>query len=201
MQKENRNIDSTEVLEYTNRLRDIQLKGWKQFVGPLNPYRWHINKLLGLRNLEVGCGIGRILKFSPKNIVGVDHNKESVLFCRWQGLDAYTSEEFHELSKPSTYDTLILSHVLEHLTKAEMQDLILEYKPYLSESVRIVVITPQECGFESDASHVQFCDFSVHQCLFKDLGIKLKVQYSFPFPRFMGKLFIYNEFVSVGQIE
>ena len=201
MQKENRNIDSTEVVEYTNRLRDIQMKGWKQWVGPLNPYRLHINKLLGLRNLEVGCGIGRILKFSPKNIVGVDHNKESVLFCRQLGLEAFTSEEFHKLSQYSTYDTLIFSHVLEHLNDAEMQELILEYKPYLAESARVIVITPQECGFKSDASHVQFRDFSSHQGLFKDLGINLKSQYSFPFPRFMGKLFIYNEFVSVGQIE
>lgn len=72
------------------------------------------------------------------------------------------------------------------------------YLAYLEPRARVAFITPQEAACKSDASHVAFADFDALEELAKDLGLSVIRRYSFPFPRPVGKLFKYNEFVVVA---
>jgi len=63
----------------------------------------------------------------------------------------------------------------------------------------VVLITPQEAGYRSDATHVEFCDLQALAALTGGLGLVSDKSYSFPFPRFVGTVFKYNEFVSITR--
>ena len=48
--------------------------------------------------------------------------------------------------------------MLEHLDEPTGVDLITGYMPYLRDGATVVIITPQERGQRSDATHVRFMD-------------------------------------------
>ena len=87
--------------------------------------------------------------------------------------------------------------MLEHV--AEPAALIEQYLPLLVPGGRIVLITPQEAGWRSDATHVRFLDDRALVRILEALGFGLERAYSFPFPRWAGRAFRYNEFVVVGR--
>jgi SAM-dependent methyltransferase len=189
--------------DYTRRLVALQSSWWKRFFRVQAPYRWNLRRLnLGL-TLELGCGIGRNLVNLGGNGVGVDHNPASVETARTRGLSAYTPEEFGttKYCDSNTFDSMLLSHLVEHMTQAEAVTLAGDYIKYVKPGGRLVVITPQEVGFRSDASHVRFADFETNAALCDALGSTVERQFSFPFPRFVGRIFIYNEFVTVAQVQ
>lgn len=196
-------MKSTQDIQYAQRLtgKDVW---WKRLLDVQRPYRKNLQSL-GVRNvLEVGCGIGRNLKNLAQldiDAVGVDHNEHSVAEAKARGFTACTQAEF--LREPAFfqkgYDTLLLAHVLEHMTVQESIELIGEYKPYLNNNALIVVITPQESGFASDYTHVEFMDFERVASIISASDLKLENQYSFPFPRQLGKVFKYNEFITTAR--
>jgi hypothetical protein len=69
----------------------------------------------------------------------------------------------------------------------------------LSLEGRLIVITPQEAGFRSDPTHVEFFDFAAIRLCAKQCGFEMVREYSFPFARSVGRFFRYNEFVSVSR--
>ena len=147
--------------------------------------------------LDVGCGLGRNLLNNNKNGVGVDHNSHSVAEARRRGLLAFTTTEFPNsgYAKPETFDSVLLAHVVEHMTRQQALEIILSYLPYLKFNGRLILITPQEAGFKSDSTHVEFVDNRALESMVADLGLRLEKSISFPFPRFFGRLFKYNECV------
>jgi 2-polyprenyl-3-methyl-5-hydroxy-6-metoxy-1,4-benzoquinol methylase len=192
---------TTNEKEYTERLLTKQFVWWKRLLDVQRPYRNNINKLdLGF-TLDIGCGIGRNLLHIQGNGVGVDHNKDSVRICREKGLVAYTNEEFFksEYCKKNNFDSILLAHVAEHMTESEAVSLLKEYLPYVKDNGKLVIITPQEAGYASDQTHVQFTDFKVVKRIFAELGVAQEKFYSFPFPRCIGKFFKHNEFISVAR--
>jgi SAM-dependent methyltransferase len=191
----------TEGADYTERLRRIGGTGWKRFVPTQAPYRWNVRRLKLGRTLDVGCGIGRNLGHLGGNGVGVDHNPTSVEFCRRQGLTAYTVEEFLTSpdARPGAFDSMLAAHVLEHLPESDAQEIIDVYLPYVRDGGRVVFITPQERGYASDATHVRFVGFSEAAAAAEKLGLTVQRQYSFPFPRAAGKIFTYNEFITIAR--
>lgn len=193
-------MDTTDTL-YTKRLVRLQSQGFKKNLWFLNPYLWHIRRIIDGKTLEVGCGIGRVLNFAPDKIVGVDHNQASIDMCKARGFEAYTTEDFLKAYKGKrVFSTLLLSHLLEHMTKKQACDLLMTYKDYLQDNAKIIAITPQEKGYQSDSTHVEMMDFSKLREIYTSCGIKSLKHYSFPFPRFMGTKFIYNEFVMIGRV-
>jgi hypothetical protein len=62
----------------------------------------------------------------------------------------------------------------------------------------MILITPQERGFASDPTHVEFVDFAALREVTVAIELRPLRSFSFPFPRALGRLFIYNEFVSVS---
>jgi SAM-dependent methyltransferase len=191
---------STEGVDYTDRLRRVTGARWKRLLNTQAPYRWNVRRLGLGRTLDIGCGLGRNLAHLGGNGVGVDHNPTSVQVARAQGLTAFTIDEFlaSAYARPDTFDSALAAHLVEHLTEDQAREVVGRYLPYVKSGGRVVFITPQERGYASDATHVRFMDFAGVGALAADLGLRVQRQYSFPFPRALGKLFTYNEFVVVA---
>ncbi len=195
---------------YTDRLTTLEQARWKQLLDVQAPYRWNLCRLLGERRvLDVGCGIGRNLAHLGAGSVGVDHNKHSVLTCRDRGLTAYTVTEF--LSSPPDqhrrFGGLLAAHLVEHLPPGGAADVLAPYLGYLDggrdggpdSPARIVLICPQQRGFASDPTHTVYFDHGRLAQLCAELGLVVDRQFSFPFPDWMGRVFTYNEFVTVAH--
>jgi hypothetical protein len=117
------------------------------------------------------------------------------------GLRAFTPDEFRasEWARPGAFDSLLLSHVAEHMHRAELVTLLRDYLGYVRAGGQLILITPQEVGFASDPTHVEFMDLAFLRTLAAELHLDPVRDFSFPFPRVFGRLFIYNEFVSVSR--
>lgn len=192
---------ATAGADYAERLTKLELASWKQRLNVQRPYRWNLQRLNLGRVLEVGCGIGRNLAHLEGNAVGVDHNKDAVLTARQRGLSAFATEEFHrsEHARPGAFDSLLLAHVVEHVSHEVAKEIVTEYLPYVRRDGRVVFICPQEKGWATDATHVRFVDFDGLRELSSDLGLNVERQYSFPFPRAVGRVFPYNEFLLIAR--
>ena len=194
--------DATRDSAYAQRLSALQGARWKRLVSVQRPYRWNLRRLQLGRVLDVGCGIGRNLENLGGDGVGVDHNGDAVVACRARGFVAYASEEFPDSvdGKPSSFSSLLFAHVLEHMSRRDASALVRTYLPYLACPGTVVFITPQERGHASDPTHVEFMDTEVLTGIATDCGLAVDRSYSFPFPRPLGRLFTYNEFVVVASV-
>ena len=191
--------EATAGRDYADRLVRLRSAWWKHVIDVQAPYRWNIRRLRLGRTLDVGCGIGRNLHHLGPDAVGVDHNADSVAVARSLGLTAYTVEEFRNSADaaPGSYDTLLLAHVAEHMNRDSVVDILTDYLMFLKPGGRVVLITPQEAGYRTDQTHVRFVDFADSADLAAAIGFEVVRKYSFPFPRIVGKVFPYNEFVTV----
>ncbi len=193
--------EPTAAREYAARLQRLERSWWRRLLNVQAPYRWNIRRLgLGF-TLDVGCGLGRNLAHLGGNGVGVDHNPDSIAIARERGLTAFTIPEFaaSEFAVPERFDSLLLAHVLEHMDEESDIALLRDYLPFLKPGGTVLFITPQESGYRSDATHVQFVDFARMQRMLAALGLRERRHYSFPLPRFTGRLFRYNEFVMLAE--
>ncbi len=191
----------TAVKDYADRLNRLQGKWWKKLLNVQLPWKLHIRHLDLGRTLDVGCGNGRNLTYLRYDSVGVDHNAFSVATARSLGVLAYTDTEFFaspSLTAPGEFDSLLAAHLIEHLTPAEARQVIAGYLPMVREGGRVVFFTPQERGYRSDPTHVAFTGFDELSDLCRDLGLTAVRRYSFPFPRWAGRAFIYNEFIVIA---
>ncbi|RBY86581.1 bifunctional 2-polyprenyl-6-hydroxyphenol methylase/3-demethylubiquinol 3-O-methyltransferase UbiG [Blastococcus sp. TF02A-30] len=191
----------TASVAYTERLARLGGVSWKQWLDVQRPYRWNVRRLNLGRVLDVGCGIGRNLAHLDGNGVGIDHNPTSVATARARGFTAFTPDEFRggPYDRPDSFDTLLLAHVIEHVQHATALELVREYLPYLRPGGRVLFICPQERGWASDATHVRFVDLAGLAALSAELGLTVERSFSFPFPRWAGKAFTYNEFVVLAR--
>jgi SAM-dependent methyltransferase len=186
---------------YAEQRLNAETAWWKRLLDVQRPYRSHLRKLqLGLV-LEVGCGIGRNLDHLRGTSVGVDHNLRAVEIARDRGLTAYTPEELRASGwiGPGCFDSLLFSHVLEHMSAEHATELVRGHLDLLRAGGRVVVLTPQEAGFRSDPTHVEFMDFEKVEAVVRAAGLEVDSRYSFPLPRFTGALFKYNEFVTLAR--
>ena len=192
-------VQSTKDEEYANYL----IRNQKSFRSAIFqwPYRTHLQSLRLGRTLDIGCGAGRNLKALNSESVGIDHNPLLVESCNEVGLTAYTTEVF--LQNASRYNrkfsSILISHVAEHMSPDDFTNLLRTYRPFLSPGGRVVVICPQEKGYESDSTHVHYMDYdSIELCL-KKADYSVASRYSFPLPKWFGSMFTFNEFVVIGR--
>ncbi|HLG01607.1 MAG TPA: class I SAM-dependent methyltransferase [Acidimicrobiia bacterium] len=187
--------------EYADRLVDLQTVWWKRLLPVQAPYRWNLRRLKPGFTLDIGCGLGRNLAHLKGNGVGVDHNPALVAVARERRLTAYTTGEFpaSEHAIPEGFDTVLAAHLVEHMRRSEAVEILASYMPYLRPGGQAILITPQERGFAADATHVEFAGFDEVREVCGALGLEVTRAYSFPFPRRFGRLFVYNEFVTVAH--
>lgn len=200
----------TTAQAYTDRLAALEQARWKQLLDVQAPYRWNLRRLLGERRvLDVGCGIGRNLAHLSAGSVGVDHNRHSVRTCQDRGLTAYTDEEFLALppDRRGRFGGLLAAHLVEHLPPGGAAEVLAPYLDYLDgpgdsnpdRQARVVLICPQQRGFASDPTHTVYFDQGRLARLCAELGLVVDRQFSFPFPTWVGRVFTYNEFVTVAR--
>ena len=193
---------STQDDAYAHRLAALQQVWWKRILPVQAPYRWNLRRLdLGF-TLDLGCGIGRNLDHLRGNGVGIDHNQEAVAIARAGGFAAFTPAEFlsSPYARPKRFDALLLAPVAEHMDDAAVVELLRAHVGFLRPGAKVVIITPQERGYRSDPSHVQFMDFTALESIAAATGLEVGRTFSFPFPRWTGSLFVYNEFVLVSTL-
>jgi 2-polyprenyl-3-methyl-5-hydroxy-6-metoxy-1,4-benzoquinol methylase len=193
--------EATAGQDYADRLVRHRAVWWKRLIDVQAPYRWHMRRLHLGRTLDIGCGLGRNLRHLGRDAVGVDHNAHCVAVARSEGLTAYTTAEFSASGDavPAGYDCLLLAHVAEHMSRDSAVDILTTYLPYLKPGGRLVLITPQEAGYRSDSTHVRFVGFEAAEDLAQAAGLRTERRYSFPFPRAVGKMFRFNEFVTIAR--
>lgn len=175
---------------------------WKRWLDVQAPYRWNLRRLALGFTLDLGCGTGRNLAHLRGQGVGVDPNTHAVAVARARGLTAFTPEEFaaSEFARPARFDAVLVAHVLEHLEPRGAHALVAEHLAYVRPGGRVVLITPQERGFDADATHVAFVGFEELEALCAGLELDVERRFSFPFPRCAGRLFAHNEFVLVARV-
>ena len=193
---------STDSPDYAERLRSKQTLWWKRMLHVQAPYHWNLRRQHLGRTLDLGCGIGRNLGVLPPGSVGVDHNAEAVALARSSGYDAYTVREFldGDLAVPAAFDGLLAAHVVEHMDREQALRLLGDYLRFVRPGGLVFLVCPQERGYASDPTHVWFARDTDLLELVEALGLEPQRSSSFPFPRWTGKLFIYNEFCLTARI-
>ncbi len=189
-------VPGTEDRAYARRLTQVQRVWWKRILPVQAPYQWNLRRQRLGRTLDVGCGIGRNLGSLPRGSVGIDHNHDAVRTARAHGAAVMTSEEFFEsdLSQPEAFEGMLVAHVLEHMDGDAAEQLLRTYLPYLAPGGKLFLVCPQERGYASDPTHVRFTSGDDLVALCHNLGLEPQRWFSFPFPRWAGRAFIYNEF-------
>jgi SAM-dependent methyltransferase len=193
--------DDTQSDAYTRRLESLSDAGWKRFFDVQAPYRWNIRRLdLGF-TLDVGCGIGRNLVHLGGQGVGIDHNPDSIEAATRRGCTALTSDAFDASphARADHFDSLLLAHVVEHMSADEASELVKRYLGFVRPGGKVVLIAPQEAGYRSDDTHVEFMDFATLARVLTGAGVEFERSYSFPFPRLIGRIFLHNEFIAIGR--
>lgn len=188
--------EGTEGKGYTERLEGLSNVWWKRALNTQAPYHWKLRRADLGRTLEIGCGIGRLLGALPFGSMGVDHNPASVAHCCGRGLPAMTTAEFFgsDAFAPDRFDSLLMAHLLEHLTLEDAAALVESYLPALRPGGKVLIICPQERGYASDPTHVTFFDGPALENFCRGLGLQPSAWESFPLPRAAGTSFTYNEF-------
>lgn len=193
-------VPDTAAAGYTRRLQTKSGARWKRAVDVQRPYRNHLRSFGFGRVLDVGCGIGRTMT-AFDDVVGVDHNPDSIAAVRGAGYTGWTTAEWETCpdAVAESFDTVLFAHVLEHMGEDEGRQIVEEYLRYVRPGGRLVIICPQEAGQASDATHVRFLDFADLEQVAHDAGCVVEDVHSFPFPRRAGKLFRYNESMMVAR--
>lgn len=195
----NRTEFSQDDLAYLEWLKRAEPMGWRRYIDVQIPYRWNIRRLKPGRVLEIGAGVGRHLVHFQKGSVGIEINRAALQVLRHKGLTAYHPDEFpgSPHNQAAAFDSILLSHVAEHMNSADFRSTIAGVAHCLRPGGKLIVICPQEKGYATDSTHVEFMDHDKLLSAMAPLGFKEIRRYSFPFPRWAGRYFTHNEFVSV----
>jgi len=186
---------------YADRLLQLEQVWWKRLLNPQMIYRNHLRRLNPGFTLDIGCGLGRNLLHIGGNGVGIDHSERAVQIARSRGLSAFTASDFDlsEWNKPAAFDTILFSHIFEHMTAEQAGQLISSYRHNLKPAGRLIAICPQEAGYASDPTHVNYLDLSALRTMAAAQKLDVIAEYSFPFPAFAGSFFKYNENISIWR--
>jgi SAM-dependent methyltransferase len=184
---------------YAQRLYSISNKKWKRSLKLLNPYRLHIRYLIKGSCLDVGAGFGRNLGYlnNPANH-GIEPNPALRRLSQVLGHSVVSAIEASSKFEYESFDNLLFSHVLEHLTPEQHLGILDQYLPYLKSGGRVVVLIPQEAGFKHDSDHKFFWTPEFMAEYLSDHSLILQKIGSFPLPSIFSRIFIYNEWFLVA---
>ncbi|CUR53945.1 conserved hypothetical protein [metagenome] len=192
----------TQGENYARRLTTLSGARWKRVLNVQAPYQWNLRRHQLGRTLDVGCGIGRNLGSLAAGSVGVDHNESSIAVARAAGHEAYTTAEWSEQApcSPGSFDSLLIAHVIEHMSPEEGLGLVRDYLGFVRPGGKVLFICPQERGYASDETHERWTTGPDLEELAREVGLDPDRWRSFPFPRWVGKVFTYNEFNLLARV-
>jgi SAM-dependent methyltransferase len=107
------------------------------------------------RVLDFGCGIGDFLQYM-KGSVGIDVNQQLVGYCQSLGLDARLIKDGSIPYPDSSFDSVVMDNVLEHIPQADAGRVIAEIMRVLSQSGTLLIGVPGSKGYAADPDHKCF---------------------------------------------
>ncbi len=174
--------------------------------------RWvkqaYLDRVLGRvegPTLDVGCGAGQLLEQLPTGSMGLEVNPILVGDLSSRGirvLQITGRPDRIELGDFAlgTFQTLVLSHVLEHFENAARVFEMLLEDCAARGIARVIIVVPGKVGYESDSTHKTFVtlDYIESNNLTSHAGFTLGHRSYFPGNfESIGKLFIYHELMLV----
>ena len=159
--------------------------------------------ILGPKYVDLGCGLGFLLLFSPKKSIGLDVNEYNVKFITSKKLNALLINSNGEFPLPeSSYPAMICDNVIEHIKDPTY--LIKEIKRVLINNGNLLIGVPMEKGFSRDPDHKVFYDIKKIKKLFCERNnFKLNYYFYLPLPlKFFGR-FISQQtlYISLSSIK
>jgi len=152
-------------------------------------------------SIDYGCGTGELLRYLPKNSIGLEVNIKTVEYCEKEGFKVFKIAKTlpSETLKPfigKPFKTIIFNHILEHIPKPEL--FLNNLFGFLSgtDFSRLIVVSPGKRGFFSDKTHEVFIDknwFKINN-FYSYPNVKTVKSYHFPI-NFLsaGNFFTHNE--------
>jgi SAM-dependent methyltransferase len=153
------------------------------------------------RAIDLGCGAGQLLRRLPSGSLGIEINPHLVEQLKAEGLPVldYNAalDDFALTPIPvGQYETLVMSHVLEHFDNAhEVVRRLLRGCARVGIK-RVVLILPCEVGYRSDATHKTYVDADYLRAhgLTDCEGFSLSRMSHFPLDRaWLGRYFVFHE--------
>jgi len=127
--------------------------------------------------LDVGCGLGDMLKFC-RNAIGVDINHKTIEWCKAKGLDVRLIQNDILPFNAGTFSSIVLDNVLEHI--AAPKPLLSEIHRVLKSEGRMVVGVPGMRGYQTDMDHKVFYDENSLIKTFEESGFICKKLFHMP---------------------
>ena len=152
--------------------------------------------------IDLGCGVGELINGLNNGSIGFEINKLAVDYCRQRGLNVsyYNSsadDYMLSLIKNNEYQTLVMSHVLEHLDNPKkVVNNILKAAEEKGLS-KIIFVVPGRSGFLSDKTHKNFITMKFFENI-NDNTFKVSEVSYFPINiEKFGNYFVHNEMIVV----
>jgi SAM-dependent methyltransferase len=168
----------------------------------------YINNLLRFvqgPTVDVGCGAGQILERLPPGSLGIEVNPVLVRELNQRGMtvkQAQADPARLDISAAAggSYQSLVLSHVLEHFDDAaEVLRKLLADARQLGIG-NVIIVVPGQVGYGSDVTHKTFVtwDYLQQHGVLACQGYALTHHSYFPGNvAWLGKVFIYHEMMLV----
>lgn len=182
-------INNTNTKEYTRYyLKKFNI--WYRRFFPVDiPFKFIAKSCCRGKILDIGCGPGRYLAFFPERATGIDHNIDFINYTRKRGFTSFHTSELDKI-KEQKYDTLLFSHILEHMPMNIGENLIKQYINFLKNNGRIVIVVPHGCCYKNDPTHVLYYGPEQINQLSQRIGFHLKKSFYNPFPDFLSNFLI-----------
>lgn len=114
-----------------------------------------LSRMLHGKILDFGCGIGDFLKYK-KNSAGVDVNQQLVSYCQSHGLDARLIQDGCIPYPDSSFDSVVMDNVLEHIPEGDADRVIKDIMRVLRPDGTLLVGVPGRKGYAADSDHKCF---------------------------------------------
>ena len=158
---------------------------------------------MGSKFIDLGCGLGLMLYFSPKKSVGIDINEYNVDYVSKRNLNAKLISQNGKFPlEDSSYPSLLCDNVIEHIENPT--ELIKEIKRVLINNGNLLIGVPMDKGFLRDSDHKIFYDLEKLKEVFcKENNFKLNYYFYFPIPLKIAGKYLSNQtlYISLRNIK
>jgi 2-polyprenyl-3-methyl-5-hydroxy-6-metoxy-1,4-benzoquinol methylase len=144
----------------------------------LATYRRWLPTDQGAAMLEIGPGYGQLLEalrrdLGYREVTAIDLSREVVEFCNqlMPGSATYVPDTAaHLRANPSRWACVFVLHVLEHVPRAEVLDLVRSIRDALVPGGRVIVELPNAANFLT-GTYLRYADLT-HECAYTEQSLR-----------------------------